>query len=178
MRAWAEAHLGHIPRRSNTSQKLAKYPQVTVRADVLIEAAELHSRAGTKQRRRAYLSGSRATLQRVAPIREMWRPADCGFAANGTADRERLVSSRAHSRSVTYNPGKEHHCRPDGALALLRGDDSRAALDRGVQDWRELQSARYLVQLLSAPPGGPGWTPGPEPVISRWLTNDRAMVSV
>lgn len=179
LRAWAEAHLG---RPSEAFQHLAEACQAsqwTVRADVLVEAAELHIALGDDDEAQRYLEEAAAFCVRLAPSWAMWRTARLWLLlrrgdVEGAAQQAGEISDQ-----VTYNPGQRVATAALlGHLAWLRGDPDARAVLRQTSAAARLQSAgywaRYCELLLAALDGSEALSRS----IAGLGIEERALVSV
>jgi len=179
MQAWAEAHLGHTSDAFKHLIEACDSPQAAIRADVLIQAAELHVALGDAGEADRYLAEAESLTRQIAPLREMWRAARLWLLLRLGETEAASEQARQLSNEVTYNPAQQALTAAlIGHLAFLRNDpDCRDSIQRGLA-LAELQSAGYwskYCRLLLAALDGPAALSG---AISRLPTHDRAMVSV
>ncbi|MER3417732.1 MAG: hypothetical protein C4343_01135, partial [Chloroflexota bacterium] len=122
MRAWAEAHLGQTTEARRDLAVACETSQLAVRADVLVEGAELHIALGEAADAQEYLDEAETLCARAAPSLEMWRTAQLWLRLR-TADVDGAVQQATElSDQVTYNPGQRAVAAAlRGHLAYLKG---------------------------------------------------------
>lgn len=179
LRAWAEAHLGHAAEAVRHMETASEASQLTVRADVLVQTAELQIALGDESEADRCLAEAEPLCRRVAPSLEMWRCARLWLLLRRRDEEGAARQESELSHELTYNPGQRAMTAAlSGHLAYLRQDPNVDDVLRRALAVAQLQSAEYWLKycqlLLAAHQGA-------EPLsrtIVRLSNEHRALVSV